>query len=86
MSFLFSHLLLMLAMHSGKMYMPPSFSLWTNVNLNLNGVYFFYISCSFQFSGYSQLSCDSNKSLFLKRVVMGPTECQLSVQFEAAWQ
>ena len=26
-SSLFSHLLLMLAMHSGKMYMPPSFSL-----------------------------------------------------------
>ncbi len=29
MSSLFSHLLLMLAMHSGKMYMPPSFSLWS---------------------------------------------------------
>ncbi len=28
---LFNHLLLMLAMHSGKMYMPPSFSLSSNV-------------------------------------------------------
>ena len=29
MSSLFGHLLLMLAIHSGKMYMPPSFSLWS---------------------------------------------------------
>ena len=28
---LFSHSLLILAMHSDKMYMPPSFSLWSIV-------------------------------------------------------